>query len=263
MQRPDMAPYVDEHLPDVVKLGLEWHPKMLFRTLLSGLIINPYHTPLSAITNEYNVSYWLGGLIATGVAPQIDDRPDGHWDTVVKGWMDDYKFYGHMQEDGAYMLHYDESCCHIQGEACEWVACNDVMVSVLAGGSGGNSTIGLYAASSTPTSIPPSLTTNGSRILVFQAFGTEEIAISVGSPIDETLTLAMLTDVELTLSGGFLQLHSQQQLQVLTYNASVGDRRNLKLVGARIAFAKGTSGAQTLKISGGIYQTVVLQKSLA
>ena len=143
------------------------------------------------------------------------------------------------------------------------MACNDVMVSVLAGGSGGNTTIGLYAASSTPTSIPPSLTTNGSRILVFQAFGTEEIAISVGSPIDETLTLAMLTDAELTLSGGFLLLHSQQQLQVLTYNASVGDRRNLKLVGARIAFAKGTSGAQTLKISGGIYQTVVLQKSLA
>ena len=72
--RPDMAPYVDEHGPDVVKLGLEWHPKMLFRTLLSGLIINPYHTPLAWISNEYNISYWLGGLITTGVAPQIDDQ---------------------------------------------------------------------------------------------------------------------------------------------------------------------------------------------
>ena len=59
---------------------------MLFRTLLSGLVINSYHTPLSWITNEYNISYWLGGLVTIGVASQIDDRPDGKWDAVVSGW---------------------------------------------------------------------------------------------------------------------------------------------------------------------------------
>ncbi len=179
-----MAPYVDQHGPDVVKLGLEWHPKMLFRTLLSGLVINPYHTPLAWISNEYNISYWLGGLVTTGVAPQIDDRPDGRWDAVVSGWLKDYTYYGHMQEDGAYMLHYDEGCCHIQGEACEWIACQDVMLSVLGGGSCNASVVGLYAASTQSVHIPASLTPNGTTILVFQAYGTPSVAFSAGSASD-------------------------------------------------------------------------------
>jgi hypothetical protein len=40
--RPDMAPYVDEHGPDLVKLGLEWHSKMLLRIEIAGTIINSY-----------------------------------------------------------------------------------------------------------------------------------------------------------------------------------------------------------------------------
>ena len=262
---------VDQHGPDVVKLGLEWHPKMLFRTLLSGLIVNPYHTPLTWIANEYNISYWLGGLITTGVAPQIDDSavmmtdpPSGKWDAVVSGWMHDYTWYGHMQEDGAYMLHYDEGCCHIQGEACEWVACSDVMLSVLAGGACNASVVGLYAASPHPVAIPPTLTPNGTTILIFQAYGTPSVSFSAGSAADTTLTLTAMTDMSVALSGGFLMLKSQQ-VEVSTYNiSSVGDRRDPKLVSKHSAFAAGgVSGQQHLQISAGIYQTIVLRKSAA
>ena len=42
--RPAMAPYVDEKDWDLVTLGLQWHPKMLIRTALSGVVINPYNT---------------------------------------------------------------------------------------------------------------------------------------------------------------------------------------------------------------------------
>jgi hypothetical protein len=37
--RPDMAPYVDEHGPDLVALGLKWHSKMLLRIEIAGTII--------------------------------------------------------------------------------------------------------------------------------------------------------------------------------------------------------------------------------
>jgi hypothetical protein len=256
-----MAPYVDQHGPDVVKLGLEWHPKMLFRTLLSGLVINPYHTPLSWISNEYNISYWLGGLITTGVAPQIDDRPDGRWDAVVSGWLRDYTYYGHMQEDGAYMLHYDEGCCHVEGEACEWVACQDVMLSVLAGGTCNTSVVGLYAASPQPVDVPTGLTPNGTTILVFQAYGTPNVAFSVGTTNDTSLTLTAMTATHVTLSGGFFFFAKHQQVELTTYNvSSVSDRRNLQLVSKRSAFTAGANGQQQLKLDLAIYQTVVMHK---
>ena len=36
--------YVDEHGPDLVALGLEWHSKMLLRIEIAGTIINSYDT---------------------------------------------------------------------------------------------------------------------------------------------------------------------------------------------------------------------------
>lgn len=39
-----MAPYVDEHGPDLVRLGMEWHSKMLLRIEIAGTIINSYDT---------------------------------------------------------------------------------------------------------------------------------------------------------------------------------------------------------------------------
>ena len=161
-----------------------------------------------------------------------------------------------------YVLWLMSTAGHIQGEACEWVACNDVMLSVLSGGTGNQSVVGLYAASAHPVVVPAKLTPNGTTILVFQAYGTTSVSFAAGSATNTELTLTAMTDAKITLSGGFLMLKSQQ-VEVLTYNvSSVGQRRDPKLVSQHPAFAVGgVSGQQQLQISLSIYQTVVLRKT--
>ena len=119
--------------------------------------------------------------------------------------------YGHMTESGAHMLYYDQGCCHIQGAECEWVACKDVMLSVLADGTGFSSdtvnttstanatragksatgttfatvsqhttVAGLYAASPEHVVITPGVVPNGSTILIFQAVSTQSVSFAVG-----------------------------------------------------------------------------------
>ena len=117
-----MAAYDDEKDIDMVQQGLEWHPKMLFRTEVSGLVINPYHTPIGWIHNRTEIEYWLGGLITGGVAPQLSDNiriPFSHgttkWDSAIRPWMEYYKQFGHLVEGGIRTLRYDAGCCHVQG----------------------------------------------------------------------------------------------------------------------------------------------------
>ena len=134
------------------------------------------------------------------------------------------------------------------------------MLSVLAGGEIGpaGSAVGLYAASSEPVTVPPKLVGNGTTLLVFQAYGTESVSVALGSPGDDSLTLAMMTDATVTLTGGFLLLH-EQTLTMTTMNATSADRRDKTTVSHRDVFTK-ASGAQTLTFSGGIYQTITLRK---
>ena len=80
--RPDMAPYVDEHGPDLVQLGLEWHAKMLLRIEIAGTIINSYDTYTRWFDTEgpFPIDYFLGGLITGGLAFQ----PSGGLSDAIK-----------------------------------------------------------------------------------------------------------------------------------------------------------------------------------
>ena len=86
------------HPNGYVLLGLEWHPKMLMRAELTGVVINGYNTgiegsrrPISA----YEVDYWFGGLVATGVAPQPEGgSAPGPYDVDMGRWIRRYRFYG-------------------------------------------------------------------------------------------------------------------------------------------------------------------------
>ena len=86
----------------------------------------------------------------------------------------------------------------------------------------------------------------------------ESVSVALGSPGDDSLTLAMMTDVTVTLTGGFLLLH-EQTLTMTTMNATSADRRDKTTVSHRDVFTK-ASGAQTLTFAGGIYQTITLRK---
>lgn len=241
--RPDMSAYVDEwidrdpaHVPNgFIALGLEWHGKMLQRVELTGTAINPYNTGIDSsvaacqnyttsavaphsICSLTEVDYWFGGLVATGVAPQpMGNQDPGQFDVAIGKWLQMYAKYGHFQEESIQTLHWDDECCHVQG-ICEWNVCEDIVVTGLAGGTTGTTCLGVYAGASVPALVPTALMHDNSTILLFQAFGVAITQLSLGSPEFRSLRVAVLSsDTNLTLTGGFFQLHNQNvQLTVVS-----------------------------------------------
>ena len=102
--RPGMAPYVDEQIGmggaadpgGLIGLGLEWHPKMLWRFEQASTPINPYQTRMNWISNETEISYWLGGLITGGIAPQFDENTGiiTQWDVIISRWLGAHATWG-------------------------------------------------------------------------------------------------------------------------------------------------------------------------
>jgi hypothetical protein len=106
---------------------------------------------------------------------------------------------------------------YVQG-ICEWNVCEDIVVTGLAGGTTGTTCLGVYAGASVPALVPTALMHDNSTILLFQAFGVAITQLSLGSPEFRSLRVAVLSsDTNLTLTGGFFQLHNQNvQLTVVS-----------------------------------------------
>ena len=156
-----------------MQLGREWHPKMLFRTEVSGTVVNTYNCRLYNFKSDAEVDYWFGGLVVGGFSAQVMDSFNGTvydaHDARIAHWMRQHRRYGHAVEGGVRTLFYDSGCCHVQG-ACEWVACGDVILSALQGGSlAAPQTVGVYVGNATVATLPPAQAPNGSAVLVFQA----------------------------------------------------------------------------------------------
>ena len=224
--RPDLAPYVDQNLDEsggVMRLGLEWHPKMLLRTASSGTVINPYVTIWWPTATMGEIDYWFGGLVTGGIAPQLG----WSWSentTLVSGvakWLKLYAHYGHLNESGVHPLFYDHRCCHIEG-ICEWVACEDIVLSRLTGGEigDGRPVAGLYGGSSRSVAISPGLVPNGTILLVFQAANVSQLHVELGQPKDDVLTLVMMSHVTITLGGGWWLLSEGQGVEQTIFAAN-------------------------------------------
>ena len=98
-----------------------------------------------------------------GVAPQMvgfAELPSKI--ATIKRYFDAYARWGHLTEDGIEILYYDSRCCHVDG-VCEWVACDDIVLSRLSGGTEAAPAAGLYAGSSREVAIDGGL--NGSTLL--------------------------------------------------------------------------------------------------
>ena len=103
-----------------IRLGMQWHPKMLQRVELTGTAINPYNTRIDApdpgpagaqphgIISVAEADYWFGGMIATGVAPQPMGQggAPGPFDAVVGKWLRRFRYYGHFIETSIQTLHW-------------------------------------------------------------------------------------------------------------------------------------------------------------
>ena len=279
--RPDMAPFVDQDLYQsrgAVGLGLEWHPKMLLRTASSGTVINPYVTIWWPMATKYEVDYWFGGLVAGGVTPQLGWVWNGTWTANttavanVRRWLDLYRYYGHLTEGGVHPLYYDERCCHIEG-ACEWVACQDIVLSLLQGGeiqrtnptgsggrpqstrSKGKPVAGLYGGSSRHVTIAPSLAPNGTTLVVFAAANVTQLRFDVGVAGDTHLDLALTSNAAVQMGGGWWHFDGGSIVlqTVLAADGTV-------VVPAHQVVSAGTTGQVVHRVSAKMGQTVELRK---
>lgn len=213
--RADMAPYVDERvdrsalnathkLNGLTLLGLQWHTKMLLRTELTGSVVNAYNTIIDAssssstrdIHSAFEIDYWLGGLIAGGIAPQLESSSTtiGEYDARIANWIARYRRFGHLSESDVQTLIYDTQCCHVQGE-CEWVACRDTAVVRLSGGTEQYSSsdfVGVVASSTKTAFLPSRFIHDNVTVLAFKAANVSTLALDLGHRTFQTLRVAML-----------------------------------------------------------------------
>ena len=71
----DMTPFADEGTikgGDLCEAGDAWHLSMLQDMLLSGSTYNAYSTEIAQMRTPDGADCWLGKLVATGVAPQVE-----------------------------------------------------------------------------------------------------------------------------------------------------------------------------------------------
>ena len=203
-----------------------------YRIELTGTLVNSYNTNLGHMKSAFEVDYWIGGLVTGGLPLQMlatsgwtadpipenfqQRRPDtpnpkpsgGNVTAYVaraKWWLDRYRHFGHVAEDGATTLHLDEQCCHVQG-VCEWVACNDTVFATLTGGTSSfaNRTFGLYVGS--PAAVTTPAMPDNSMLLLFQSIAVGGVTVTVGSPADTRITVVLHSPASSTgiaMSGGF------------------------------------------------------------
>ena len=266
--RPDDNTYVDERVtrdPSVqpngyVRLGLQWHGKILQRVELSGMAINAYNTVIDAaregakvgntsrdFVSIEEVDYFFGGLVATGVGPQPLSQKHAvdRFDQAIGSWIRLFHNFGHLREEAIQTLHYDAGCCHVQG-LCQWVICNDVVAVGLGGGSLGMPVVGLYAGASVPVEIPAWIAgseSNATTLLVFKAAGVPSVSAATGTAGQRALHVAFLSpgNTTLTLSGDFWRLAERETVR-LTVRALGGQL----LSTADLGHAAGWSGTNTV-----------------
>ena len=150
----------------------------------------------------------------------------GRFDHAIGAWLKRYRTYGHMREEAIQTLHYDPTCCHVQG-LCEWVVCDDIVSVGLAGGSLGVPVVGLYAGSHEAVAIPgwggEEEEHNVTALLVFKAFEAENVTVSAGSAAQRALHVVFLSpgNTTLTLSGPFWSL-AKGEVMCLTIRTEDG-----------------------------------------
>jgi hypothetical protein len=237
------APYVDER-GDFVDLGLEWHPKLLYRIQLTGTIINGYDTTLSKFTSQFDVDYFFGGLVTGGIPPQPAMGAPSTWPALkqyagaIKRWMQRYRRFGYATEDAVTTLVYDTQCCHVQG-ICEWVACRDAVAVELFGGNGTAAALGLYVGTNATFTIPPNLLA-GRELLVFQAASVVAADVTLGESADTDFQVRFMSPVSptvLRLGGGWWVLENQNVREIVS-------AENGTVLSTRLVFPHAVSGQQ-------------------
>ena len=188
--KADMAPFADEatiHGPLCGPGGDQWHEEILLRTLQSGMLLNGYHTSVSLPTADLDC--FIGGLVATGIAPQMSGTGSPAQLARVKYWLDLFRSHGMATEDSIQALHYP-----------------DVFLIELQGGTSSEhfQSYGLYVGNSSTQVILPTTVADNSTVLTYQ--GDSSTCINMTMPARQNLTAATFfaaNNLTLSLSGTF------------------------------------------------------------
>jgi hypothetical protein len=241
-----------------VLLGLQWHAKLVQRVELTGMMINAYDCHIDSARSTGELDYWLGGLIAMGVGPQPEVRGSaaGQYDQLVGVWMRRYLRYGHLQEAQIQTLHYDTSCCHIQG-VCQWVPCADIVAVGLGGGllpAKDGAVVGVYAGSSKNVTVPLSALSAKSSstvvsMLLFVAHGVESTQLSFGAPSNSSslrqfrlVPLSPPTNVTVVLEGGWWDLRGENVRLTVEAEGSPAGGAGRKVISTAMLWPEAQTG---------------------
>jgi hypothetical protein len=209
----DMEPFADEQN---IKGGLcvggnVWHRQMLINIVELGLLYNAYNTPVDTFHNLTEVDCFLGGLIATGIPPQMVGGTTPASTALlprVKFWNDNFRRFGATTESSIQILHYD-----------------DTFLIRLSGGTQTGDIRGYFAGNSSIAATFPSDLADNATVLVFCSFPIPGCAdpggcmsstnISFGDPSHKTFTLFAASRATVHMTGGFWKLVSQQVAETI------------------------------------------------
>jgi hypothetical protein len=97
--KADMSPFADEASikgPLCGPGGDDWHERILFEVLTGGMMMNGYHT--GATLPRADLDCFVGGLVATGIAPQMSGLGNATQMARVKYWLDLFDVHGMATE---------------------------------------------------------------------------------------------------------------------------------------------------------------------
>lgn len=181
--------------------GDTWHRGLLLRIVTTGLLYNAYNTPVETLHNVSEVDCFIGGLVATGIPPQMTAGTSAAAKPLIpriKYWLDLYKQYGMATESSIDVLLYPS-----------------IFLVGLSGGTEPGDNRGLFAGNTTAVDFPDDLADNAT-VLVFLGYQIPSTSISHGQPDHTSFTLFAASDAQTVhMSGGFWELNSQQVTETI------------------------------------------------
>eukprot|EP01045_Picozoa_sp_COSAG04_P000655 COSAG04_NODE_17_length_40288_cov_9.152728_11_plen_1187_part_00 len=165
--------------------GDAWHSKMLLSMHESGKYVNAYDTPVGSMSLP-SIDCWLGGLVATGVAPQIIGDASTEQAQRVKWWNNRFREFGFANESSISVLHYP-----------------DALLVSLVEGSLQTPVYGLYSAGNVTAVLPP--LPNNSTILMFCGYNAPSCRVSIPAAQGPTALrlFGARSGARVILTGGF------------------------------------------------------------
>ena len=209
--------------------GDTWHRGLLLDIVSTGLLYNAYNTPVETLHGLDEVDCFIGGLVATGIPPQMTAGTTPAAKALIpriKYWLDLYKVYGMATESSIDVLHYP-----------------DVYLVGLSGGTELGVHRGLYAGATTAIEFPDDLADN-TTVLAFLGYQIPSTNISFGSLAMKSFTLFAASDNStIYMAGGFWELEAGESMTETIIPAGGGAPKKATI------FPAGTKGVQAHSVS--------------